>query len=76
MFSYDTGGVGNYVVNGTNGYRLEISATGKDFADAIQNAILSGTLPKLSRGSIEMYNSKLNWRKWADRVLAVLNEYR
>ena len=31
VITYDTGGVGNYVINGLNGYRLPLSSDAKDF---------------------------------------------
>lgn len=67
-FCYETGGLANYVVNGKNGERLPLSATGKDFAEAIMNAIETDKLDDYSRGAQEMYNTRLNWNIWTQRV--------
>ena len=68
IFCYETGGAANYVVNGKNGERLPLSATGKDFAAAIMNAIETDKLDDYSRGAQEMYNTRLNWNTWTQRV--------
>ena len=68
IFCYETGGAANYVVNGKNGERLPLSATGKDFAAAIMNAIETNKLDDYSRGAQEMYNTRLNWNTWTQRV--------
>ena len=33
IFTYDTGGVGNYVINGVNGYRLPLKDNASEFAE-------------------------------------------
>lgn len=67
-FCYETGGLANYVVNGKNGERLPLSASGADFAEAIMNAIETDKLDDYSRGAQEMYNTRLNWNTWTQRV--------
>ena len=32
VFTYDTGGIGNYVIDGYNGYRLRLGASANDFS--------------------------------------------
>lgn len=35
IFTYNTGGIGSYVVDGKNGYKLPLESTPDDFADLI-----------------------------------------
>lgn len=68
VFCYDTGGVGNYVVNGINGIRLPLTSKGKDFADAIQQALVGNHMGNYSTGAQRLYRERLNWATWAQRV--------
>lgn len=67
-FVYDTGGTGNYVVNGENGYMLPLSADGVDFADRIESCINNKELDNLSLGAARRYSRLLNWDTWSERV--------
>lgn len=64
--TYDTGGVGDYVVDGFNGYRLPLSAGPRDFADRIESIITGGTIGDISAGARKMYVQRLNWSKWGE----------
>lgn len=69
-FVYDTGGTANYVQNGFNGYMLPISATSKDFANAIETSATNGLLPVVSRNARKKYEECLNWACWSKKVRA------
>ena len=71
-FTYDTGGVSNYVINGMNGYRLPMNALGTDFADCIYLSYVKSELEKLSLGATMLFNTQLNWEIWADKVLTYI----
>lgn len=76
IFTYDTGGVGDYVINGVNGYRLPISSTGRDFASQIERVIRKGELDALGEGSRKLYSDCLNWKYWGecfDKAIHQLN---
>lgn len=64
ILTYDTGGVGNYVINDLNGYRLPLSSTAKDFANKIKNILDNNLFDKLSEGGIKIFQDKLNWDNW------------
>lgn len=68
IFTYDTGGVANYVINGINGYRLDLSCKATDFAEKISSCISSGEIKYLQLGCKAMYQERLNWGIWAKRV--------
>lgn len=72
----DTGGIPDYIINGINGYRLNLNCNGQDYANKITNIINSNELKKLKEGAIKMYNEKLNWNHWQKEFRTILNEYR
>lgn len=67
IFTYDTGGVGDYVFNGVNGYRLSLDSTGQDFAMAIHKSISRNELQRLSEGGRKKYQTDLSWNAWGVR---------
>jgi glycosyltransferase involved in cell wall biosynthesis len=73
VFTYDTGGIANYVVNGKNGYRLPLSATSNDFACKIKECMEQNELPALRKGCEDIYNKKLNWNVWTEKVRAIID---
>ncbi len=67
-FVYDTGGTGNYVINGENGFMLPLTADGKTFADRIEKSIIEKGLNELSKGACRHYHEHLNWNRWSEKV--------
>ena len=65
IYTYDTGGIGDYVVNGKNGFRLPIIAGSEDFANIIIDTISSETQRNLHDNCLEMYKNNLNWGVWS-----------
>lgn len=71
--TYDTGGIGDYVINGENGYRLPIGASGKEFARVIMDLVNSpGKLNEMRKNAKEMYSKELNWNHLGDIIHSVL----
>lgn len=65
VVTYDTGGIGNYVVNEMNGYRLAEGSTPTQFADKIEEIWQTpGMLERLSLGARKLSKEKLNWDNW------------
>jgi glycosyltransferase involved in cell wall biosynthesis len=64
----DVGGIPTIINNGCNGYMLPLSASSKEYAEAIaasfSNRELYTQLVRLSRAE---YETRLNWDKWAER---------
>ena len=76
-FAYDTGGVSNYVINGKNGYLLNPSATGADFALKIKEVIFDkNELDSLRKSCFEIYSQQLNWTVWTIKFEKLLKELR
>lgn len=67
--TFDTGGIGDYVVNGENGYRLPIWSTAEDFANKILEILSDvGKLEYMQRKGIEMYAEKMSWDSLGKRL--------
>ncbi len=64
IFSTDTGGVGDYVLNGRNGYRLPLKATGVDFGKCIEKVWKEKKFRQLSLGSKKIYEESTSWQAW------------
>lgn len=64
IFTYDTGGIPNYVENDINGFRLPLSCTSSDFALKIRQVIEDNKLSTLKDGCKKLYNDKINWNRW------------
>jgi glycosyltransferase involved in cell wall biosynthesis len=64
VITYDTGGIGNYVINGLNGYRLQLSDDSESYANKIKFMVEHNELTTLSKGGKKLYQEKLNWNNW------------
>ncbi|MBO8460896.1 MAG: glycosyltransferase family 4 protein, partial [Bacteroidetes bacterium] len=74
IFTYDTGGIPNYVINGVNGYRLPMSSSYVAFADKIIKAIQADELLVLGKGGMQLYKDKLNWHTWAQSFRKIMDK--
>lgn len=72
VFSHLTGGVGNYIYDGRNGYLLPLGSTGADFGAKIKACLESGELEKMSVTARDVYREKLNWNVWAQKVEVII----
>lgn len=68
IFSYQTGGVPSYCIDGVNGRCLPISSSGQEFAQAIYGALKDGSMEKYSIASRKLYEEKFNWTVWGQKV--------
>lgn len=60
--TFDTGGIGSYVIDGENGFKLPLGASGKDFANCIVEIFNSSTqLDYMKKRAVEMYKDDMNW---------------
>ena len=75
VFTYDTGGIGNYVIDGYNGYRLRLGASANDFSVKIKETLFDGKLPKLSGNALQLYADNLSWSAWSRRFRGIIEEY-
>ena len=75
VFTTDTGGIANYVVNGVNGYRLPLTGTGADFANKIKECICKQEFSGLSENARRLYKEKLSWPAWSSRFAEMVETY-
>lgn len=75
VFTYDTGGIGNYVIDGYNGYRLRLGASANDFSVKIKETLFDGKLTKLSGNALQLYADNLSWSAWSRRFRGIIEEY-
>ncbi|WP_456086164.1 glycosyltransferase family 4 protein [Ligilactobacillus animalis] len=69
VFTYDTGGVSQYVLNGKTGYALPTSANSTDFVQQIEALVTDDTnYHNMSKKARAYYDTTLNWDAWADSV--------
>lgn len=66
IFTTDTGGIGDYVINGVNGYRLSLNATGTEFGKCIERAYNKRQFKALSDGSKKVYKNSTSWQAWSN----------
>lgn len=64
VVTYDTGGVGSYVVNGVNGYRLPEGSPAEAFSAKIEEIVRNGEIPSLSAGALKYGHETLTWANW------------
>ena len=74
VFSHLTGGVGNYVCDGVNGYLLPLGSTGEDFGMKIKECLQSGELERMSGTAKNLYRRKLNWNVWAEKIELIITQ--
>ena len=72
VFSHLTGGVGNYIYDGRNGYLLPLGSTGADFGTQIKACLESGELESMSVTARDVYRGKLNWNVWSQKVEVII----
>lgn len=75
IFTHNTGGIGNYVIDGTNGYKLPLGSSGLDFAKKIAEVVQSGSVPQISAQANELFRTRLNWERWSDEFKKIFAAY-
>lgn len=69
----DTGGVGEIILNGHNGFALPMEARGKEYAAVIEPLITSPSeLRKLSENARKKYEEVLNWSQWGKKMHEII----
>lgn len=74
-YTYATGGVPNYVVDGVNGRTCRLGEGPEVFAQKIYDDVTSGNLNKLYEGTRNISESKLSWEAWSRRFHEIMSKY-
>jgi len=69
IFSYNTGGVSSYCMDGYNGRCLPLDSDASSFAKVIFEALQTGKICDYSKHSRELFENKFNWTSWAETVV-------
>jgi glycosyltransferase involved in cell wall biosynthesis len=76
ILTFDTGGIGDYVINDYNGYRLPISSKGEDFAKKIMEILaINGKLELMGKNGRTFYQEKLNWEACGKEINNVIRNH-
>lgn len=74
VFTYNTGGTGDYVIDGVNGYKLSLSDGAAEFAACIKRNLNAASLQTLHEGGLRLYKEKLSWSAWSRRFKKIMEE--
>lgn len=74
IYTYDTGGTTNYVLDGINGRTLKLGSDSNDFADAIIHDIENNKLREFSDNDEELVRKKLSWQAWSKRFREIMTK--
>lgn len=66
-YTYNTGGLADYVFEGKNGRTLELDKIGKDFADVIYQDIIGHKLSEFHKNCFQISHEILSWNIWAKK---------
>lgn len=73
--TYDTGGIGDYVRNDINGYRLPVGSTARDFVEKIiELAHDPEKTEEMSLNARRMYEEELNWETTGKKLREVVGK--
>ncbi|SFC62077.1 glycosyltransferase family 4 protein [Butyrivibrio sp. YAB3001] len=64
VFTYDTGGITDYVEDGITGKCLDAGCGAKDFCNVIKDSIENGSIEQYSLNARKKYEKELNWDFW------------
>lgn len=71
--TYNIGGASDYVRNGENGICLPLDAEAEDFADAIEDLVLSDEkLQQMKKRAEEIFIEELNWPVFGNKVAEII----
>lgn len=74
IFTYNTGGIPDYVVDGVNGYKLPSGSSAEKFADKIEVCLRNNEFTALGEGGKRLYEEKLSWAAWSTRFKKLMEE--
>ena len=73
-YTYETGGTGNYVISGYNGFTLPMGSMPADFANKIFDDLNNGRFKSYHDNALELYKNKLSWKAWTNRFKKIMND--
>ena len=74
IYTYLTGGIGDYVIDGVNGHALPLGSSAVNFADQIYKDITTNRLHSLREGALKLSKEKLSWEVWAKGFREIMDK--
>lgn len=73
--TYDTGGIGDYIINDFNGYRLPLGSDGAAFARKIIEYVNDNDkVSQMKVNARNLYEKELNWNSTGEKLRRLINE--
>lgn len=73
-YTYLTGGMGNYVIDGVNGRIFAPKTSAQVIAEKIKEDIDTGNFKIFHEESLKLYEAKLSWTAWSKRFKKIIEE--
>lgn len=73
-YTYRTGGIPNYVVDGINGRTIELSTGAERFAQIIYDDITNHRMEELRNGALRISKEKLSWEAWSRHFRTIIDK--
>ena len=74
VYTYLTGGTGNYVVDGINGRTFAPKTQASAIAKKIKEDIDTGYFKSFHESALNLYKTKLSWAAWSKRFKKIIEE--
>ena len=74
-YTYKTGGIPNYVIDGVNGRTIELTTGADKFAQIIYDDITHHKMEELSEGALRMSKEKLSWEAWSKKFRTIIERF-
>lgn len=72
ILTHDTGGVGTYVQNGINGYRIPVGSPYELYVETLEKMILPRNYSDLSKGALSLSKTFLTWDLWKEKFKEII----
>lgn len=73
-YTYDTGGVSSYVVDGVNGHCLPMNFGAEEFAEIIYEDVKAHRFQSYQDGALRLSHDRLTWESWSRRFMRIMSE--
>lgn len=72
VYTYNSGGISNYVINGYNGYAFPLGEDARMFAHQIMDDIKNAKIKEYSTNALRLSQERLSWEAWSSRFKAIM----
>lgn len=72
ILTHDTGGIGTYVQNGINGYRIPLDSPYEIYVETLEKMISPQNYSNLSKGALSLSKTFLTWDLWRKKIIEII----